>query len=100
MSTIPPDLMIAKNLLLEAHGWVISNVKNEAESQDYGACTLTFGGKIALFRSAKITPKKVGFFVTLWKRPRKTGPIEPFDVTDEFEHVLVSVRIGEKLGLF
>ncbi|EJP05170.1 MepB domain protein [Leptospira interrogans serovar Bulgarica str. Mallika] len=40
----------------------------EKEGSDYGACNFELKKWKITFRVAKITPKKVGQFVTLWKR--------------------------------
>ncbi len=51
------------------------------------------------FRVAKITPTKIGQFVTIWKRIGR-GPIQPFDIEDPFDLVVVSVRTPEHFGQF
>ena len=53
----------------------------------------------AKFRTAKTTPTKIGQFVTLWKRV-EGGPIQPFDVADPFDLVVVSVRTLAHFGQF
>lgn len=77
----------------------ISDLKPENESAEYFACDAIFEGKIAKFRIAKVTPKKVGQFVTLWKR-ENNGPIQPFDALDNIDFVIVAVQDGEKMGQF
>lgn len=69
----------------------------EPESAEYGACTFEMDGQSVKFRVAKITPKKVGQFVTLWKR---AGKIIPCDVADPFDLYIVHVRSGENVGQF
>lgn len=71
----------------------------EEESSEYFACDINFEGNKAKFRLAKITPKKIGQFVTLWKRENK-GPIQPFDVSDDIEFVIVAVQKEANLGHF
>ena len=71
----------------------------EKESSDYVACDINFEGNKAKFRLAKITPKKIGQFVTLWKR-ENNGPIQPFDVSDDIEFVIVAVQKDANLGHF
>jgi MepB protein len=46
-----------------------------------GLCALLLNGLRVQYRVAKITPTKVGQFVTLWKRVGR-GPIQPFDLSD------------------
>lgn len=76
---IPPDLAKSESTLYPEHGWKISDVIFEAESRDYEACRLMFCGQSALYRSDKVTPKKTGLFVSLWKRAFGIGDIMPFD---------------------
>ena len=55
--------------------------------------------KHIILRTAKITPKKVGQFVTLWKRI-SGGPIMPFDETDPFDYCVINVQFGNQSGQF
>jgi len=80
-------------------GLPIANFKPEQESQEYFANNVIFNGKNAKFRVAKTTPKKIGQFVTLWKRKNK-GSIHPFDATDGIDFIIVAVQNGKKLGHF
>mgnify|MGYP006078618265 CR=1 FL=1 len=77
----------------------ISNYKTETESKEYYACRFKLNGGNVLSRNAKITPKKVGQFVTFWKR-NKNGPIEPFKESDQIDFYSVNVRTENKFGQF
>ncbi|MET7029924.1 MepB family protein [Sediminicola luteus] len=77
----------------------ISDFKMEPESKEYGACQYHLGGREIISRTAKITPKKVGQFVTFWKR-NGDGPIDPFDESDRFDFYVVNVRANEEFGQF
>lgn len=70
----------------------------ESESQEYRACEFEINQKRIKFRCTKITPTKVGQFVTIWKR--ENGPIMPFDEADPVDFFLISVRFGSHSGLF
>jgi len=52
-----------------------------------------------LFRKGKITPKKKGFFVTIWKRDDK-GNTCPFASSDPYEYVIIDVQNGSREGKF
>jgi hypothetical protein len=71
----------------------------EAESEEYAASEFKLNHFRIKFRVAKITPTKVGQFVTLWKRIG-CGPIQPFDLEDPFDLFVVSVRTPEHFGQF
>lgn len=77
----------------------VSNFQLEAESQDYKACKFKLNGHNMIGRNAKITPKKVGQFVTFWKRI-KHGPIEPFDENDDFNFLIVNLHKETRMGQF
>lgn len=77
----------------------ISDFKTELESKEYDASRFKLNGLNILSRNAKITPKKVGQFVTFWKR-NKNGPIEPFNEKDQIDFYVVNTRMKEKFGQF
>lgn len=77
----------------------LSHFKAETESQEYDACRFQLSGLNIISRSAKVTPKKVGQFVTFWKRS-ENGPIEPLHETDRFVFYIVNVRFGNHFGQF
>ena len=76
-----------------------SNPKFEKESKEYWACRFEVNHQKVIFRKAKITPTKVGQFVTVWKRIPE-GPIAPFHNDDHFDWVLISVEKENEVGLF
>lgn len=77
----------------------ISNFKLEPESKEYDACRFELNGLHIICRNAKITPKKVGQFVTFWKR-NEIGPIEPFEEADPVDFFAVNVRSENEFGQF
>ena len=94
-----PDLLATKRLAYEQNGYTCSTPRKEAESAEYGAYAFELNGHAIRFRVAKITPTKVGHFVTLWKRIG-TGPIQPFDVADTVDLFIISTRNAEHFGQF
>lgn len=95
----PADLIIAQKLAYEPSKLICKNIVKEIESQDYCACEFEINNKIIKFRVAKITPTKVGLFVTLWKRIGNSI-IQPYDISDKFDLFVVSVRKDEHFGQF
>jgi hypothetical protein len=77
----------------------ISDFKFESESKEYNACQFQLNGSNIISRNAKITPKKVGQFVTFWKRIGN-GPIEPFNENDQIDFYTVCVRTKNQFGQF
>ncbi len=80
-------------------GFEISDFRPEKESKEYDACQYELSGRHIISRNAKITPKKIGQFVTFWKRNGK-GPIEPFHESDRFDLFTVNVRTEKEFGQF
>ena len=77
----------------------ISGFKIEVESKEYNACSYELNGSNIISRNGKITPKKVGQFVTFWKR-NGNGPIEPFNEKDKIDFYTVNVRTEKEFGQF
>lgn len=80
-------------------GLPISDFKQEVESTEYQACRFKVSGSKVISRKAKITPKKVGQFVTFWKR-NGNGPIEPFEEKEDFDFFVVNVKNETRSGQF
>lgn len=99
VSKMHPDFIEAQKLVYEPLGFVIEHVEPEKESGEYGAAELQMNHRRMKFRVAKVTPKKIGQFVTLWKREGR-GPIQPFDVQDPFDLFVISVRNCGRFGQF
>lgn len=77
----------------------ISGFRFENESKEYNASQFELNGLKIINRKAKITPKKVGQFVTFWKRIQNE-PIEPFHENDPFDFFTVNVQTSNQLGQF
>jgi hypothetical protein len=77
----------------------ITNIVNSPESKEYDACTFTIKSKKIIYRTAKITPTKVGQFVTIWKR-NKLGITEPFTNADKFDFIIISCKSKNNFGQF
>lgn len=96
---VHPDFLAVADLVYRPLGLECSALETEPESAEYGACRLKLGGLSLLFRVSKITPKKVGQFVTLWKRIGN-GPTQPFAVSDPIDLFVISCRSGPHFGQF
>ncbi len=93
------DLNLIKTKIYDHCSLEVLDLKIESESKEYAACQFKLSGRIILSRNAKITPKKVGQFVTFWKR-NKSGIIEPFNELDAINFYVVNVRKENQLGQF
>ncbi|SFS38273.1 MepB family protein [Lutibacter maritimus] len=88
-----------KTAIYDKCAFEISEFKFETESSAYNACQYKLNAQHIISRNAKITPKKVGQFVTFWKR-NANGLIEPFEETDLFDFYIVNVRTKNRFGQF
>ena len=69
----------------------------EPDNAEYGAAIADAAG--LRFRVGKVTPRKVGMFVTVWRRAAN-GSTEPLPDADGVQTLLVTVREGDRFGLF
>ncbi len=95
----PHALIIVEELIYNPIGLYCKNIRLEIESKEYEACEFTMNNHLIKFRSGKITPTKVGQFVTFWKRIG-SGPIMPYDISDTFDFLVISVRNKNHFGQF
>lgn len=96
---IHPDFIEAQKFAYEPHGLTISHFATEKESKEYAASEFRMNDLNIKFRIAKTTPTKIGKFVTIWKRIG-SEPIQPYDMSDPFDLVVISVRTPEHFGQF
>ncbi|WP_316635739.1 MepB family protein [uncultured Flavobacterium sp.] len=97
--SISSDLNLVKELVYDCFDFDCSQPQPVPESAEYSAYQFYLNQKSICYREAKITPIKVGQFVTLWKR-NKSGTIEPFNFSDEIDFVIISVRKEDRFGQF
>lgn len=93
------DLQVIEKRIFEANGLEYTQANFEDESTEYHACSFSVEGRLIIYRLAKITPTKNGQFVTIWKR-KNNGPIRPFDLSDEIDFVVVTVKTKSDTGIF
>ncbi|MFC2109882.1 MepB family protein [Bacteroidota bacterium] len=88
-----------KDFLYDKLDFKISNFQKEKESQEYNACRYNLNALAIISRTSKITPKKIGQFVTFWKR-EETGLIAPFNESDTLDFYIVNVTYESKFAQF
>ncbi len=85
--------------LEEVLGKPIMNMEQDQECAAYCGYNFWFDSYQIKYRKAKITPKKTGCFVALWKRNTK-GKTVPFQASDNFDFYLIEVEENENKGIF
>ncbi len=97
--TLPDDISLIQAAIFKHCGLEISKIEAEKESAEYCAYTFDLNHLKIKFRVAKITPTKIGQFVTLWQRSPK-GPIAPFHIKDKIDFFLVFAKKENYSGIF
>jgi hypothetical protein len=98
-NSLHSDLQLAKELVYAPCGFEFMNFKFHIESAEYAACSFELNANKIEHRCSKITPTKIGQFVTIWKRNTE-GITAPFDISDKIDFIIITARSGEKLGQF
>jgi hypothetical protein len=94
-----PDFISSCKLFFKPKAYAISDIISESEGLEYAAMEFSLNSCRVKFRSAKITPKKIGQFVTQWKR-NSDGITEPFSIEDPIEYYIICARNSSHFGLF
>ena len=92
MISLNNNLIQVKEKIYDPCDFELTNFIQEIESTEYDACQFQLNGKTIISRTSKITPKKVGQFVTFWKRI-PSGIIAPFEASDTFDFFVVNTKI-------
>lgn len=93
------DLLAVKDLVYNMCGFDCSQPLLEAQNAEYGAYLFNLDSFSVRFRVAKITPTKVGQFVTLWQR-MDDGSTQPYGVSDPVDFFVISTHKGNNFGQF
>jgi|SRR5690554_1500095 len=97
---VPNSFGLFQEQFLKPLGKTAINIEREQESAEYGAIRFEMDGQTCLYRQAKHTPKKIGQFVTLWKRPTPSSEIAPFDCGDGIDRVIIFADEHPRFGVF
>ncbi|SCY72350.1 MepB family protein [Flavobacterium caeni] len=96
---IPEILFKIKSQVFDKLGMRFGNLIENKESAAYSAYSFDIDAKKVLFRNAKITPKKIGQFVTVWKR-NEIGVTQPYDVADQLDYIIINVAFEKRTAQF
>ncbi len=99
LDAIHSDLLATQELVYNPCKLKYSTPLPEEQNAEYGAYTYNLGARFIRFRVAKITPTKIGQFVTLWERS-EAGPIKPYDLSDPADFFVISTRQSNSFGQF
>ena len=99
LNSIDNDLITVKKSVYDPCKFVVTNPQLHPESQDYAACSFHLNSQLIEHRKAKITPKKTGQFVRIWKR-NAIGITTPFELSDAFNFIIITTKSENNLGKF
>ncbi|MCX8534021.1 MepB family protein [Chryseobacterium luquanense] len=94
------ELEQLQNSVFSKFNLIISHLQPDSECEEYFGNSFQLNQFSIKFRKAKITPKKIGQFVTLWKRNPESKQTEPFTSEDPFDFYIVLCEQGKKSGFF
>lgn len=84
--------------------YIINNIEYDSESIDYNGCDfiLSFDNisKQIKFRTGKLTPNKLGHFISCWKRDLVSNKTIPYDSIDSFDFLIVYIQDKEGIFIF
>ena len=93
------ELLQIKELVYDKCNFEFSKLVIDSESEEYQACSFKINSFQIIHRLSKITPTKIGQFVTIWKRNNE-GITAPFDVSDNFDFIVITSKSDKNLGQF
>jgi len=96
---LPAELKKAKALIYDNCGFEFTSLLFNTESLAYQACSFELNKKKIQYRLSKITPKKTGQFVAIWKR-NKDGITQPFDISDDVDFMIIAAKRENDFGQF
>ena len=99
-AVVPASFTLVLEKLFNPAGYTVEDVEREVEGAEYEALKFMSNGQTVLYRKAKTTPKKIGHFVTIWKRETPSSEIAPFDLNDGVDWVIISVNNDNNFGVF
>lgn len=93
------DLTVLKEIVFDKCNFVLTNYIHNKESQSHGACSFLLNGHFIQYRISKLTPIKIGQFVTVWKR-NQDGLVVPFEISDDIDFIIIASISDANFGLF
>lgn len=93
------NLDLFQKLICTPNKIQLENIRIEKENEDYDGYSFNLNKSLMQFRTAKVTPKKVGQFVTFYKRlPSKS--IAPYDIVDNIDFFVIATSSTDSNGFF
>ncbi|WP_267402639.1 MULTISPECIES: MepB family protein [unclassified Chryseobacterium] len=94
------EIQIVQDKAFKKLNLIISDITKDLECDEYFGYHFKLDQFNIKFRKAKVTPKKIGQFVTLWKRNPETKETEPFQYNDDFDFYIIYTEHENHQGFF
>lgn len=94
------EIQIVQDKAFKKLNLIISDITKDLECDEYFGYNFKLDQFNIKFRKAKVTPKKIGQFVTLWKRNPETKETEPFQYNDDFDFYIIYTEHENHQGFF
>ncbi|WP_207694579.1 hypothetical protein DOK67_0000355 [Enterococcus sp. DIV0212c] len=93
------SIKFISELLQEFSDESFKNMNLETQNSDYEGATFSIGSQSFRSRRAKITPKKLGYFVVFWEKD-KANKNKPYDLASAPDKLIITIFDQEKVGQF
>lgn len=93
------ELAEIEDMFFKSSGLKISKITEEQECKEYCGYNFYLEKQYFKFRKSKITAKKVGQFVTFWRR-NTLNQTEPFHGNDNIDFYVILAKEKDRLGFF
>lgn len=93
------ELQLLNDLILKRLNLQLSEITPDLECEEYFGFNFKINETQIKFRKSKLTPKKIGQFLTFWKRDMD-GKTVPFYINDDFDFYIISIEENENSGFF
>lgn len=87
------------DLIFKPLNYHLSEIHSDKEADEYFGFDFKINDIKIKFRKSKLTPKKIGQFVTFWKRDQNNKTV-PFDLDDDFDFYLILMEENGNAGFF
>ncbi len=93
------ELQNLNDLIFKMLDTQVSEITPDLECEEYFGHIFKIGEFNIKFRKSKLTPNKIGQFVTLWKRDCD-GKTIPFEIDDNFQFYIIALEENDDEGFF
>ena len=99
MSKIINTILDLQNAIYNECNFKFNDFTKDKDNKEYYAHNATLEDKKVIFRLAKKTPIKIGWFAALWTR-RSDKTISPYTQSDPVDFIIIAIKDGNNYGHF